>query len=48
MDTEKEDSIIRIIKVIFTFIAVVSLIFVGYNIALYTNTQDIEVLAGIK
>jgi phage shock protein PspC (stress-responsive transcriptional regulator) len=48
MDQEKEVSVVRLFKVVFTVIAVISLVFVVYNIGVFTNDQDIEVFAENK
>jgi hypothetical protein len=48
MEESKEGSIIKLLKVVFTIVAVVSIIFVFYNIGIYTDKQDIEVSAGLE
>ena len=48
MEENKEISIIKILKFVFSVIAIISLVFVGYNIGLYTNDQDIEAFADLE
>jgi hypothetical protein len=37
-----EGSIIKLLKIVFAIIAVISIIFVFYNIGIYTDNQGIE------
>lgn len=45
---EKEEPVIKLLKVVFTFVAVISVVFVFYNIAMYTDSQEIKVSAGLE
>jgi hypothetical protein len=48
MQGNEEGSIIKLLKIVFAVVAVVSFIFVFYNIALYTDGQDVQVSAGLQ
>jgi hypothetical protein len=48
MEEKKEFTYLELLKIVFTVIAVISLIIVVYNIGLHTNNQDIEVLAEFR
>jgi hypothetical protein len=46
MMSEEEPSIFKFVKVVVTIFALVLLLFVSYNIAIYTNSSEsLEVLA---
>jgi hypothetical protein len=45
MGGSAEDSIIKLLRLVFAIIAVVSIVFVFYNIGIYTESKDIEVSA---
>jgi uncharacterized membrane protein YhdT len=48
MQNNQKSLITGVFKVIFTVIAIISMMFVFYNISLHTDDQDIEVFAEIK
>lgn len=48
MEKNKERLFVKVFKIVFTVIAVVSIIFVFYNIGVYTDSQEIEAFTEIK
>ena len=48
MQEKEKNKLLGVFKFVFIVIAVTSLMFVFYNIGLYTNDQEIEVSAEIK
>ena len=48
MEESTEGPIIRLMKVVFAIIAVVSVVFVFYNIGIHTDSQDIEASVSLE